>query len=112
MPFVNIQITREGNVTPEQKAELIKGATELLQRVLNKNPETTFVIIDEVDTNNWGVGASRSRCGGNASAQENRPRQANRQPGGSHSGADDCRTAYSASSTSLRTPVFSRMRAR
>lgn len=56
MPFVNIQITREGNVTPEQKAALIKGATELLQKVLNKNPETTFVIIDEVDTDNWGVG--------------------------------------------------------
>lgn len=56
MPFVNIQITREGNVTSEQKAALIKGATDLLQQVLNKNPETTFVIIDEVDTDNWGVG--------------------------------------------------------
>lgn len=56
MPFVNIQITREGNVTAEQKAALIKGSTELLQKVLNKNPATTFVIIDEVDTDNWGVG--------------------------------------------------------
>jgi 4-oxalocrotonate tautomerase len=56
MPFVNIQITREGNVTAEQKAELIRGSTELLQRVLNKDPATTFVIIDEVDTDNWGVG--------------------------------------------------------
>ena len=55
MPFVNIQITREG-VTPEQKAELIQGATDLLVRVLDKNPATTFVIIDEVDTDNWGVG--------------------------------------------------------
>ncbi|MCV2369227.1 tautomerase family protein [Roseateles oligotrophus] len=55
MPFVNIQITREG-ATPEQKAELIAGVTELLVRVLNKNPATTFVIIDEVDTDNWGVG--------------------------------------------------------
>ena len=55
MPFVNIQITREG-ATPEQKAELIRGATDLLVRVLNKNPATTFVIIDEVDTDNWGVG--------------------------------------------------------
>lgn len=54
MPFVNIQITREG-ATPEQKAELIKGVTDLLVRVLNKNPATTFVIIDEVDTDNWGV---------------------------------------------------------
>jgi 4-oxalocrotonate tautomerase len=55
MPFVNIQITREG-ATPEQKAELIRGATDLLVRVLGKNPATTFVIIDEVDTDNWGVG--------------------------------------------------------
>jgi len=54
MPFVNIQITRDG-VTAEQKAELIKGATDLLVRVLNKDPQTTFVIIDEVDAENWGV---------------------------------------------------------
>lgn len=55
MPFINIKITKEG-VTPEKKAELIKGATELLQNVLGKNPKTTFVIIDEVDTDNWGIG--------------------------------------------------------
>lgn len=55
MPYVNIKITREG-VTPEQKAELIKGATELLARVLNKSPATTFVVIDEVDLDNWGIG--------------------------------------------------------
>jgi 4-oxalocrotonate tautomerase len=55
MPFVNIQITREG-ATPAQKAELIAGVTELLVKVLNKNPATTFVIIDEVETDNWGVG--------------------------------------------------------
>jgi len=55
MPFINIKITRDG-ATPEQKAELIKGATELVVRVLNKNPQTTVVIIDEVDTDNWGIG--------------------------------------------------------
>lgn len=54
MPYVNIRITREG-ATPEQKLQLIEGATDLLVRVLNKNPATTFVIIDEVDTDNWGV---------------------------------------------------------
>ena len=54
MPFINIQITREG-VTAEQKAALISGATDLLVKVLNKDPQTTFVIIDEVDTDNWGV---------------------------------------------------------
>ena len=55
MPYVNIKITKTG-ATAEQKAELVKGATELLQRVLNKNPATTVVIIDEVETDNWGVG--------------------------------------------------------
>jgi 4-oxalocrotonate tautomerase len=54
MPYVNIQITREG-ATREQKAELISGVTELLVRVLNKNPATTFVVIEEVDIDNWGI---------------------------------------------------------
>lgn len=54
MPFVNIRVTKEG-VTPEQKLELIEGATDLLSRVLKKDPATTFVIIDEVDTDNWGL---------------------------------------------------------
>jgi len=51
---VNIRITREG-ATAAQKAELISGVTKLLQDVLGKNPATTFVIIDEVDTDNWGI---------------------------------------------------------
>jgi 4-oxalocrotonate tautomerase len=54
MPFVNIRITRE-QTTPAQKAELIRGVTQLLVDVLGKDPQTTFVIIDEVDTDNWGV---------------------------------------------------------
>jgi 4-oxalocrotonate tautomerase len=55
MPYVHIQITREG-ATAEQKAELIRGTTELLVRVLDKNPATTFVVIEEVDTDHWGIG--------------------------------------------------------
>jgi len=55
MPYVNIKITKEG-VTPEKKAVLIKGATALLQNVLGKNPQTTVVVIDEVETDNWGIG--------------------------------------------------------
>ena len=55
MPYVNIKITREG-VTAEQKTELIRGATQLLVDVLGKNPATTVVVIDEVDTDNWGIG--------------------------------------------------------
>jgi 4-oxalocrotonate tautomerase len=55
MPFVNIRITRDG-ATPEQKAELIKRTTQMLVEVLGKNPATTVVVIDEVDTDNWGIG--------------------------------------------------------
>jgi len=55
VPYVNIKITREG-ATPAQKAELIAGVTDLLVRVLDKNPATTFVVIDEVALEDWGVG--------------------------------------------------------
>lgn len=55
MPFVNIKITKEG-VTKEQKEKVIAGVTQVLVDVLGKNPKTTFVIIDEVDTDNWGIG--------------------------------------------------------
>ncbi len=55
MPYVNIKITREG-ATPAQKQELIAGVTRLLVDVLGKNPATTVVVIDEVDTDNWGIG--------------------------------------------------------
>ena len=54
MPYVNIKITKEG-ATSEQKAQLIKGATQLLVDVLGKNPATTVVVIDEVETDNWGI---------------------------------------------------------
>ena len=56
MPYVNIKITDEGPPTAEQKAALIRGVTTLLQEVLGKNPQTTVVVIDEVPTDNWGIG--------------------------------------------------------
>ncbi|MCL2898708.1 MULTISPECIES: 2-hydroxymuconate tautomerase family protein [Brenneria] len=55
MPYVNIKITNEG-ATAEQKRQLIEGVTQLLVDVLNKNPKTTVVVIDEVETDNWGIG--------------------------------------------------------
>lgn len=62
MPIVTIKVTREGSgpgrsaVTAEEKAALIKGASQLLQDVLNKPPESTFVVIEEVALENWGWG--------------------------------------------------------
>lgn len=55
MPYVNIKITDE-HVTKEQKRQLIQGATQLLVDVLGKNPATTVVVIDEICTDNWGIG--------------------------------------------------------
>jgi len=54
MPYVNIRITKE-QVSAQQKEEIIAGVTLLLKNVLGKNPETTFIIIDEVETDNWGI---------------------------------------------------------
>jgi len=58
MPYVNIKITNEG-ATADQKAELIKGVTDLLVKVLGKNPKTTVVVIEEVETANWGIGGEQ-----------------------------------------------------
>jgi len=55
MPYVNIKITPEG-LTTEKKKALISSVTEMLNKELGKNPETTIVIIDEVETDNWGIG--------------------------------------------------------
>jgi 4-oxalocrotonate tautomerase len=53
MPYVNIKLT--AGVTKEQKETLIAGVTELLVKTLNKDPEKTFVLIEEVDPDDWGI---------------------------------------------------------
>ncbi|DAB37065.1 MAG: 4-oxalocrotonate tautomerase family protein [Epsilonproteobacteria bacterium] len=58
MPYVNIKITKEG-ASKEQKEKLIAGVTDLLVDVLGKNRSTTVVVIDEVDTDNWGIGGEQ-----------------------------------------------------
>jgi 4-oxalocrotonate tautomerase len=55
MPYVNIKITKEG-ATSAQKAHLIQGVTKMLQDILGKNPQATVVVIEEVETDNWGIG--------------------------------------------------------
>ncbi|MFZ5620766.1 MAG: tautomerase family protein [Pseudomonadota bacterium] len=56
MPYVNIKITREGGTTAAQKTALIEGVTGVLVNVLGKSPATTFVVIDEVEMEDWGIG--------------------------------------------------------
>lgn len=53
MPYIKIEVTREG-VTKEQKKSLIKGVTDLITDVLNKDPQLTHVVIQEVDLDDWG----------------------------------------------------------
>ena len=59
MPMINVKITREG-ATPAQKKQVMAEMTEVLARVLGKNPETTIVIIEEVETENWGKSTMRN----------------------------------------------------
>lgn len=56
MPFASIKITREPRATSEQKAALIRRVTDAIVEILDKDPETTFVVIEEIDTDAWGVG--------------------------------------------------------
>ena len=62
MPYVNIKVTREGTTpgaiatTPEQKRLLIKGVSDLLYEVMGKPHDATFVVIEEIDLDSWGVG--------------------------------------------------------
>lgn len=58
MPVVTIDLTREG-VTRVQKQELIQGFTQVVTEVLNKDPQLTHVIINEIDTDNWGLGGKQ-----------------------------------------------------
>ena len=55
MPYVNFKLTPDG-LTPENKAQIIKETTDMLVRILNKNPATTMVTIETVETDNWGIG--------------------------------------------------------
>jgi len=73
MPYVNIRITNE-KLTLTKKAELISRVTDLLRAILDKNPETTVVIIDEIPMDNWGIGGKtvtvrRSQDPGNAESR-------------------------------------------
>lgn len=53
MPFVNVKLAESG-ATKEQKAQIVKEITETLQRVLNKDPNVTHIVIEEINTDNWG----------------------------------------------------------
>ncbi|SFD48057.1 tautomerase family protein [Flavobacterium phragmitis] len=53
MPYIKIELTREG-VTREQKQQLIFGITELITEVLDKDPNLTHVVIQEIELDDWG----------------------------------------------------------
>ena len=73
MPYVNIKVTQEG-VTNTQKEALIKGVTDLLVDVLDKTPSTTFVVIDEVEMENWGIGGLPVEAFREQAAKAQRPK--------------------------------------
>lgn len=54
MPYVNIKVA--GKLTKEQKQKIVEGITKLLEEVANKPPQSTYVVIDEVDRENWAKG--------------------------------------------------------
>jgi len=59
MPYIKIEVTREG-VTREQKQKLIKGVTDLMTNVLNKDPHLTHVVIQEIELDDWGYAGEQA----------------------------------------------------
>jgi 4-oxalocrotonate tautomerase len=55
MPYVNVKIGR-GPISAEQKQTVISGITQVIAQELGKKPETVWVVIEEIPTDNWGVG--------------------------------------------------------
>ncbi|GEN36459.1 tautomerase family protein [Aneurinibacillus danicus] len=54
MPYLNVQILK--GASTEQKEQVINGVTKVIQEVLGSKPESTFVVVQEVERENWGVG--------------------------------------------------------
>ncbi|MCU0431049.1 MAG: 4-oxalocrotonate tautomerase family protein [Cytophagaceae bacterium] len=54
MPYIKIEVTREG-VSNEQKQEIIQRVTQVMVEVLKKDPAMTHIVIQEIDTHDWGV---------------------------------------------------------
>lgn len=72
MPCVNIRITNDGT-TASQKQQMIDGVSELLVRVFNKDPAETFGIIDEADSDNWGLNSKSIPAIRHRQIKEDRP---------------------------------------
>jgi 4-oxalocrotonate tautomerase len=53
MPYIKIEVTREG-VTRKQKQEMIAGVTKVVTEVLDKDPHLTHVVIQEIELDDWG----------------------------------------------------------
>ena len=54
MPYVNVKVA--GKLTKEQKEKIAEGITKVLEEVANKPPSSTYIVIEEVDRDNWAKG--------------------------------------------------------
>ncbi len=52
MPIVELKTL--GKLTKEQKAEITRQFTKTLQEVAGKPPEYVYVVIHEIERENWG----------------------------------------------------------
>ncbi|WP_353571610.1 4-oxalocrotonate tautomerase family protein [Candidatus Albibeggiatoa sp. nov. BB20] len=57
MPIINVTMTKEdGGATKEQKEALIKALTDAFVKIIGRGEKTCVVKIDEVSTDNYGIG--------------------------------------------------------
>jgi len=71
MPFVHVRLT--GPITAEQKDRVMRGMTDVLVNELGKNPAMTWVVLEEVSREDWGVNGVSVATANKAAAAKPKP---------------------------------------
>ena len=56
MPYINVKLA--GILNKDQKKEIAKEMTDLMQGVANKPASYTYIVFEEVKSENWAIGGN------------------------------------------------------
>ena len=54
MPYINVKLA--GSLNKDQKKEIAKEMTELMERVTSKPASYTYIVFEEVKGEDWSIG--------------------------------------------------------
>ena len=56
MPYINVKLA--GKLDKTQKQEIAKEITDVMQRVVNKPASYTYIVFEEVESEDWAIGGN------------------------------------------------------